>query len=248
MQNKYRYKIILEYLGAGFFGWQRQKEVISVQQVVEDAIAKLTRQEVILFAAGRTDTGVNAYGQVAHFDLDSYYEPYKMMKSINHFVKSHKVGIIDCKLVDQEFHARFSAKKRHYIYKIVNRRSVPIIEKELKYWVRDKLDINAMQEGANYLHGKHDFSSFRASYCQSESAIKTLSEIRIIKDQEDINIYISAPSFLHHMVRNIVGSLVMVGKKTWAPIKIKEILDLKDRTKAAATAPANALYFLKVDY
>lgn len=244
----FRYKIVLEYLGADFCGWQRQKGHLSVQQLVEDAIYKFSQETVLTTAAGRTDAGVNAYGQVASFDLLKFHDPYKVMHSINHFCRPYSLGVVDCQLVDQNFNARFSATQRHYVYKILNRRSINIINKGLQYWVKEPLDLDSMRQAASYLIGKHDFSSFRASECQSSSPVKTLSSIKIIKSGDNIEIYVSAPSFLHHMVRNIVGNLLPIGKGDYPPEKIKEILELKDRKKAAATAPAQGLYFLKVDY
>lgn len=248
MVNKFRYKITLEYLGAGFCGWQRQTEALSLQQLVEEAIYKFSKENVLVTAAGRTDKGVNAYGQVASFDLTTAYEPCSVMYSINHFCRPYKVGVIDCELVDADFNARFSAKHRHYVYKILNRKAINIINSGLQHWVKDPLDVNLMMSAASYLIGKHDFTSFRASECQSSSPIKTISNIEIIRNGENIEIYVSAISFLHHMVRNIVGNLLYVGKGDWSPDKVKEILELKDRTKGAPTAPAEGLYFLKVDY
>ncbi len=246
--NKFRYKIILEYLGAGFCGWQKQTEALSIQQVVEEAIYKFSKENVLITAAGRTDAGVNAYGQVASFDLTVEHEPHNVMYSINHFCKPYKIGVTDCTLVDSEFNARFSAKHRHYVYKILNRRAPNIINAGLQCWIMDHLDINLMRKGASYLIGKHDFTSLRATQCQSNSPVKTISNIEIIRNGDNIEIYVSAISFLHHMVRNIAGNLLYVGKGHWPPEKIQEILDSKDRTKGAPTAPAEGLYFLKVDY
>ena len=243
-----RYKITLEYLGAGYCGWQRQKESLSLQQIIEEAIYSFSKEEVTLVVAGRTDSGVNAYGQVAHFDLNREYDPRRLMHSINHFARMHTVGVVNAEIVDADFHARFSAKTRHYVYKILNRDSINIIEKGLKTHIRQELDIEAMQAGANYLIGKHDFSSFRARECQSKSPIKTIDKIEIINNKDTIEIYASALSFLHHMIRNIVGSLLLVGSGTWEPSKIQKILEAKDRVLAGPTAPAEGLYFLKVDY
>lgn len=246
--NKQRYKIILEYIGTNYCGWQRQKDFLSLQQVVEDAIFILTKQNVEVTVSGRTDAGVHAYGQVAHFDLDKYYEPQKLMNSINHFMRPNTIGVIGSEIVDSDFHARFSAKSRHYVYKILNRKQVNIVNNGLKHWIRYPLNTLAMQEAANYCLGTHDFSSFRASECQARSPIKTIDNICLIKNEDDIEIYVSARSFLHHMIRNIVGSLIMVGKNIWSPKKFKGILDAKDRKIAGPTAPSEGLYFLKVDY
>lgn len=244
----HRYKVILEYIGVGYCGWQKQKESLSLQQVIEDAIFSFSKEKVAVTVAGRTDAGVNAYGQVAHFDLNNYYEPRRLMQSINHFSRPHTVGVVFAEEVNLDFHARFSAKSRHYVYKILNRPSINIINNGFMYWVRHDLDTEKMQEAANFLLGRHDFSSFRASECQSNSPIRTLDKIDIIRQGDIIEIHISALSFLHHMVRNIVGSLVLVGSGKWKPIQIKEVLEAKDRKAAGPTAPACGLYFLKVDY
>lgn len=244
----YRYKIILEYIGASYCGWQRQKESLSLQQVIEEAIFAFSKEDAAVTVAGRTDAGVNAYGQVAHFDLEKCYVPRRLMQSINHFSRPHTIGVVSAEEVDLEFHARFSAKARHYVYKILNRPSVNIVNKGLQHWVRHDLDINKMQEAANYLLGKHDFSSFRASECQSNSPMRTVDKIDLVRDGDNIEIRVSALSFLHHMVRNIVGSLILVGEGKWEPIKMKEALEAVDRRAAGPTAPAHGLYFVRVDY
>jgi len=247
-ETRNRYKVILEYIGTDFCGWQKQKDAISVQSAIEDAIFKFSGEQVPIFSAGRTDSGVHAYGQVAHFDLTHKHPAKKLMLAINHFVKPHRVGIIECEEVDPSFHARFWAVKRHYLYKIINRPAENIISQGLQYWIRDPLDIEAMNSAAAYLIGKHDFSSFRSSECQASSPIRTLDRIWIERHGDNIDIYVSALSFLHHMVRNIVGSLVMVGRGLWDPEQIKLILEAKDRNHAGPMAPAEGLYFLKVDY
>jgi len=244
----YRYKVTLEYLGAGYCGWQRQKESLSLQQIIEEAIFGFSKEKVTLIIAGRTDSGVNAYGQVAHFDLKVRYDPRRLMHSINHFARPHTIGVIDVELVDNEFHARFSAKARHYVYKILNRDAINVINKGLQTPIRYKLDIDAMQQAAKYLLGYHDFTSFRASECQSKSPMRTIDKIEIIKQGDTIEVHVSALSFLHHMVRNIVGSLLMVGNGTWPPEKMQEVLEAKDRKVAGPTAPSEGLYFLKIDY
>lgn len=244
----HRYKITLEYIGRGYCGWQRQKESLSLQQLVEEAIFAFSKQKTDVIVAGRTDAGVNAYGQVAHFDLEKYYEPRRLMLSINHFLRPHTIGVVAAESAESDFHARFSAKSRHYVYKILNRPAINIVEQGLKYWIRQPLNIDKMQEGADFLLGQHDFSSFRASECQSNSPIRTLDEIKIIRNGDDVEIHVSALSFLHHMVRNIVGSLVIVGKGKWPPEKMREILNAKNRCAAGPTAPAHGLYFLRVEY
>lgn len=244
----YRYKITLEYIGLGYHGWQRQKESISLQEVIENAIFSFSKEKAILIVAGRTDSGVHAYGQVAHFDLNKFYEPTTLMKSINHFVRPHTIGVVSAEQVDLQFHARFSAKSRHYVYKILNRRSINIINSGFQYWIRDDLDVKKIQQAANFLVGKHDFTSFRASGCQSHSSIKTLDTVNVSRSEDTIEIVISAQSFLYNMVRNIIGSLILVGIGKWEATKIKKILEAKDRKLAGPTAPAYGLYFLRVEY
>jgi len=244
----YRYKISIEYLGTNLAGWQRQSGVISVQQILEEAIYKFSGEQVTLFASGRTDAGVHAIAQIAHFDLPKCLEPYKIIRAINHFARPYAVGIWDCELVDNNFHARFSAIARHYVYRILNRPYPSVINHDRVWWVSLPLDVAAMQKSSFYLLGQHDFTSFRASLCQSKSPIKTLTKLNIVKENEEIKLYFSAPSFLHHMVRNIVGSLVLVGKNVWQPEQMKKALEAKDRKAAGPTAPACGLYFMNTDY
>lgn len=244
----HRYKIIVEYLGSEFVGWQRQNNGLSIQGLLEDSIYKFSKEQAVIFAAGRTDAGVHAVGQVGHFDLANYRDPYKVMHSINHFVRPYKVAVTNCLIVDGEFHARFSAVARHYVYRIINRSSDLAIDFNRAWLIKKPLDIKALQQGASYLIGTHDFTSFRAKHCQAKSAIKTLSSIEISKSCDEIKIYVSAPSFLHHMVRNIVGTLVLVGLGKWQPQDVKVALDAGRREAAGSTAPACGLYFLRADY
>lgn len=244
----YRYKITIEYLGTNLAGWQRQAEVMSVQQILEEAIRKFSNEQVTLFGSGRTDAGVHAIAQIAHFDISRYFEPHKIIRAINYFVRPYAVGVWDCELVNSNFHARFSATTRHYVYRILNRPYPSVINLDRVWWISLPLDVSAIKKSSSYLLGKHDFTSFRAGSCQSKSPIKTLTKLDIIKENEEIKLYFSAPSFLHHMVRNIVGSLVLVGKNIWQPEQIKEVLEAKDRKAAGPTAPACGLYFMKTDY
>ncbi|MFK8040075.1 MAG: tRNA pseudouridine(38-40) synthase TruA [Rickettsiaceae bacterium] len=245
---KYRYKIIIEYLSINYSGWQRQLNTLSIQELLENAIYQFSGQNVTLKAAGRTDSGVHALGQVAHFDLPKYYEPNKVTNAINHFLRPHTVGVIKTYIVNEDFHARFKAVQRHYCYKIINQKHIAVIQRDRAWWIRDNLDVNAMKRASNHLVGKYDFTSFRASDCQAKSPIRSISSINIIQNDNNIEIYISARSFLYKMVRNIVGSLVLVGRGKWDPDDLLSVLLKKDRKFAGMTAPAYGLYFLKVDY
>lgn len=244
----YRYKITIEYLGTNFVGWQKQLGEISIQQTLEEAIYQFSGENVVIHGAGRTDSGVHALGQVAHFDLTKYLCPYKVMQAINHFVRPYTIGVIACHLVDKDFHARFSAKKRYYVYRIINRPHLVIIDLNRVWWIKQVLNVDAMNRSALHLVGNHDFSSFRARYCQAKSPIKTLSKLAVTQEEEEIRFYFSAPSFLHNMVRNIVGSLVLVGRNIWQEADIKKALEAKKREAAGVKAPACGLYFLGVDY
>jgi tRNA pseudouridine38-40 synthase len=246
--NLNRYKLILEYVGTGLAGWQYQNNSISVQQIITEAISSFSGEVVVLHSAGRTDAGVHAIAQVAHFDLVKYFDPFQVMQAINHFVRPHLIGVVKCEIVSQDFHSRFTAIKRYYVYRITNRPGIVVIDKDRTWWIRQPLNIDSMHEGAKHLIGNHDFTSFRAKHCQARSPMRTLDSIEIIKDHDEIKIYVSAPSFLHHMVRNIVGSLVLVGMGKWTSDDIKIALNAKKREAAGPTAPACGLYFLKVDY
>ncbi len=243
-----RYKITIEYDGTGTAGWQRQANGSSIQQFIEEAIEQFSKEKVFVYASGRTDAGVHALGQVAHFDLELEHPEYVVQRAVNHFLKPNKIILIDCQIVDNEFHARFSAKKRNYKYVITNRSTPSVLDLNRTWHIRQKLDIDKMQEAANFLIGSHDFTSFRALHCQAQSPVKTIDEIKIYSEGEKIFFTLRATSFLYHMVRNIVGSLVLVGLGKWQPEDIKIALEARDRGKAGPTAPACGLYFTKVEY
>lgn len=244
----FRYKITVEYLGTNLAGWQRQENSLSVQQIIEEAIVKVTGEIVNVIGAGRTDAGVHALGQVAHFDLSRKYEPDKLLASLNFFMRPHPVGINACKLVDNDFHARFDAKQRYYKYLIINRQAEPVLLKNKVWWIRASLDTESMSKACQYFIGKHDFNSFRAKHCQAKSSIRTISNLSVQNAGDKISVYISAQSFLHHMVRNIVGTLVEVGLSRRSPHDIPIILESKTRSAAGRTAPAHGLCFTKVEY
>ena len=243
-----RYKLTLEYDGRPFIGWQKQKGQLSVQGVLEDALKTYLRKVTTVYGSGRTDTGVHALGQVAHFDIDKKLDIRKAQYSLNALMRPHPVVIRKMEEVDEDFHARFSAKQRTYLYRIQNTNFPPALNTGRVWHVNQKLDVNKMNEAAQMLIGKHDFSTFRAANCQAKSPIKTLDEIKVARIGEEVQITVSARSFLYHQVRNFAGALVNVGLVTWSVTDFKKAFLACDRTKGAITAPAEGLYFMKVEY
>lgn len=243
-----RYKLTIEYDGTGYAGWQRQETLPSIQQRIEEAVHGYCQAECLLTAAGRTDAGVHATGQVAHVDLPQERTDFSVRQGLNFHLNASGIVITDAQQVSDDFHARFSALKRYYTYRIVNRPAPPAIDHMRAWHIHQPLDISAMREAAQYLIGKHDFSSFRASECQAKSPLKTLDAITIEGIGEDVRLYVSARSFLHHQVRNIVGTLSLVGIGKWEPTKVREARDACDRRAGGPTAPAHGLYFTRVEY
>ncbi len=243
-----RYKLLIEYDGTLFCGWQRQKDGISIQEVLEKALAVCLRENIVVFGSGRTDTGVHAYGQVAHFDCAGEQEPNRLRESLNALVRPYPIAIHFVERVDEDFHARFNAKQRTYIYKIANTVFPPALDRNRVWWLRYPLDEKQMNETAQLLVGKHDFSTFRASECQAKSPIKTLDEIRVWREGYYVYMQVQARSFLHHQVRNIIGSLVRVGCQKWSHDDFKRAFEACDRRVGGQTAPAAGLYFVSVKY
>lgn len=245
-----RYKLTLEYDGSGYAGWQKQPDVPSIQGALEEAVAAFCGEACEVVGAGRTDAGVHATGQVAHVNLPKDFDAYKVMQGLNyHMVASNPaISVLNAEPVPEDFHARFSATRRYYRYRIVNRRSRLAIDLGRAWQVGEALDINAMREGAKFLLGSHDFTSFRDSECQAKSPVKTLDRLDIVQMEDDIIITTDARSFLHHQVRNMVGTLVLVGKGKWEPAQVKEALDARDRKAAGPTAPPDGLYLVRVEY
>ena len=243
-----RYKLILEYDGTDFYGWQRQEKHISVQQVLEDALFVCTKERPVLFAAGRTDTGVHAIGQVVHFDLEQSLNPFQLQGSLNALVRPHKVCVKSAETTSDDFHARFDAQKRRYIYKIQNTRYPPVLNANRVCHFAKTLDETAMQAAADLLIGKHDFSTFRASECQAKSPIKTMDAITVKRIGDMIEIELIARSFLHHQVRNIAGSLMWVGCGKWTVADFKDAFDACDRRRGGPTAVPYGLYVMEVGY
>lgn len=243
-----RFKLTLEYDGGAFVGWQRQDNGPSVQQALEEAVAAFCGEEARVHGAGRTDAGVHALGQVAHLDLEKPTTPETLRDAVNHHLKPAPVAVLAAEVAADDFHARFSARERRYLYRIVNRRAPLALERGRAWWVPRALDAAAMHAAAQVLVGHHDFSSFRASECQAKSPVKTLTEIEVSRLAEAIEIRARAPSFLHHQVRNIAGTLRFVGEGKWSPAKVAAILEARDRAAAGPTAPAEGLYLTEVIY
>ena len=251
----HRYKLTIEYQGTHYSGWQRQPDVPTIQQAIEEAIHKFSGQNAELTVAGRTDAGVHAKGQVAHVDFDNFTKPmdeFSIMKAINAHLRPQPISIIAVERTSDEFNARFDAKNKLYQYRIINRAAFLTLDQGTAWLVPKVLDIKAMQAGANHLLGHHDFSTFRDSECQANSPLRTLDRIDIQQNAypggSEIQINVEAQSFLHHQVRNIVGTLSLVGLGKWQPEDVKTTLEAKDRTKGGPTAPADGLYLVRIDY
>ena len=242
-----KYKIIIEYDGSGYVGWQRQDNGIAIQEAIEKAMTQLTGEKIIIFGAGRTDAGVHALGQVAHFDLKKNFNTDNIRDGLNQHLRPQPIAVLKAEEVGDDFHARFSAKKRTYEYNISNRRAPLTIDKNKSWGVFKKLDLNKMEfESKNFL-GNHNLDAFRSAHCQSKSAIKTIDSILIIKKNENISIRVSAKSFLHSQVRIMVGTLVEIGKGKIIK-SIKRIIEEEKRSQAGVTAPACGLYLIAVEY
>ena len=243
-----KFKLIIEYEGTNFIGWQRQNNGPSIQQSLEKAIQSLSNEKVTVFGAGRTDSGVHAKGQVAHFEILKDMTLDNIRDGINKYLRPLPIVILNAEKVKNDFHARFSAKQRIYQYLIINRRSPLTFQRQLSWIVYKKLDIKKIIEAAKFFEGKHDFNAFRSIDCQSSSSIKTIDYCSVTKNQESVTIEIAAKSFLHSQVRIITGTLVNAGERKIEPIDIKKIIEMKDRDKAGVTAPAHGLYLKEVIY
>ena len=243
-----RWKLMFEYDGGAFVGWQRQLNGLSVQEVVEDAIFAFCGARVTTHVAGRTDAGVHALGQVAHFDLEKATDADTVRDAVNFHLRAHKVTVLAAQQVDADFHARFSAIQRAYLYRILDRRPPPALDRGRVWWVTRPLDAAAMAGAAALLPGKHDFSTFRAANCQADSPLKTLDVLTIERVGEEIHLRARARSFLYHQVRNIVGTLKLVGEGKWTVADLKRALEARDRSACGPVAPGCGLYLAKVDY
>ena len=243
-----RYKLILEYDGTAFVGWQRQNNGVSVQQTLEEAAERFCQHAIVAHGAGRTDSGVHALGQVAHMDLPRDLPGDKVRDALNAHLRPQAVAVIAAEAVDSSFHARFSAVERRYLYRIANRRAPLALDQNRAWWVPTALDADAMAEAAQVLVGRHDFTSFRAAECQAASPLRTLDELTVTRLGDEIEIVARARSFLHHQVRNMAGTLRRVGEGKWSAADVRRALDARDRSAAGQTAPAGGLYLTGVGY
>jgi tRNA pseudouridine38-40 synthase len=243
-----RFKLTIEYNGTPFCGWQRQAGQPSVQQALEEAITRFSGETVVTQAAGRTDSGVHALGQVVSFDLARDWDPNRVREALNFHLKPEPVAVVEAEAVDADFEARFSAKARHYEYRILNRRARPALETNRVWHVAVPLDAEAMHAAAQLILGKHDFSTFRAAECQADSPIRTLDVLNVIRQAEHVVVIASARSFLHSQVRSMVGSLKLVGEGKWRPRDFRAALDAAERARCGPLAPPHGLYLTRVDY
>ena len=243
-----RYKLTIEYDGGPFTGWQSQAGGTSIQDVLERAVATINGEPAMVYGAVRTDAGVHALAQVAHVDLVKDWDPFKLRNALNGNVRPHPVSVLEAEPAADDFHARFSATRRYYLYRILNRRSPPALDRGKVWWLPVDLDTDAMHEAAQHLVGKHDFTTFRAAQCQAASPVKTLDRLDVARYGELIEIRADARSFLHNQVRSMAGSLRMVGEGKWSPYGMKRALDAVDRAACGPVAPPDGLYLLKIDY
>ncbi|MCG8544539.1 MAG: tRNA pseudouridine(38-40) synthase TruA [Alphaproteobacteria bacterium] len=243
-----RWKLTIEYDGGPFVGWQRQDNGPSVQAAVENAIAQFSGEAVTVYAAGRTDSGVHALGQVVHVDLSKDTTADTVRDAVNFHLKPQPVAVIAAEAVDTDFHARFSAVARHYCYRILNRRAPPALAAGRVWHVGAALDAAAMHDAAQALVGKHDFTSFRAVACQADSPVKTLDAIAVTREGDEVLIEVHARSFLHHQVRNFAGTLKLVGEGKWSRSDVADALAARNRSRAGPTAPPEGLYLTRVLY
>ena len=243
-----RYRILIEYDGTPFVGWQRQAEGNSVQGTLSYAIHGFSGEAVIPRGAGRTDSGVHALGQVAHFDLEKCWDPFRVREALNYHLKPAPIAVLSCEEVPSSFDARYSATARHYAYRIVSRRAPPALDRDRVWWLPMTLDHEVMESAARVLLGSHDFTTFRAAACQAKSPLRTLDRLNVSRDGDEIRIEASARSFLHNQVRSMVGSLKLVGEGKWRARDLEAALAARDRAACGPVAPAAGLYLEQVDY
>jgi len=243
-----RFKLTIEYDGGPYVGWQRQENGASVQQAIEEAIAAFSGETVVLKGAGRTDSGVHALGQVAHFDLATGRATDTVRDAINAHLKPQPIAILSAEQVGEDFDARFSARRRHYLYRLTDRRAPLALDRGRLWWVAQPLDEAAMHQAAQALVGNHDFTTFRSSECQAKSPVKTLDSLDVSRERGEVFVRATARSFLHNQVRSMVGALKKVGEGKWPVAAVGEALAARDRARSGPVAPPDGLYLVAVDY
>jgi len=243
-----RWRLTIEYDGGPFMGWQRQDHGPSVQQTLEEALAEMTGEQAQFTAAGRTDAGVHALAMSAYVDVTKSVTPHRLREGLNALVRPHPISILDVEAVADDWHARFSCVGRRYLYRILCRRAPPALDAGRVWHIPVPLDVDAMQEGAAHLVGRHDFTTFRSAHCQSDSPVKTLDRLEVTRRGTVIEIEAAARSFLHHQVRSMVGCLELVGRGKWRKADLEAALEAKDRAALGFNAPPDGLYFVEARY
>ena len=243
-----RYKLTIEYDGTPYVGWQMQDNGPTIQGALTEAIAAFTGARPIVYGAGRTDAGVHALAQVAHCDIAKHFVPGRFRDGLNAHLRPHPIGVLSADIVPDDFEARFSAKKRHYRYRIRNTRANLALDIGRVWRLPRPLDTDAMHAAAQRLVGKHDFTTFRDTECQAKSPVRTLDQLDVIRNGDAVDILTSARSFLHSQVRSMVGSLVWVGEGRWSANDLAAALDARSRTACGPVAPPDGLYLVRVDY
>ena len=243
-----RWRLTIEYDGGPFMGWQRQNHGPSVQQALEEGLARMTGERATVHGAGRTDAGVHALGMAAHVDIAKPVTAHRLREGMNALIRPLPIAVLDASEVPDDWHARFSCTGRSYLYRILNRRAPPALELGRMWHIGAPLDLDAMAQGAGLLVGRHDFTTFRSAHCQSQSPVKTLDRLEVLKDGDEIRIEAAARSFLHHQVRSMVGCLALVGRGQWVPEDIRRALLARNRQELGLNAPPHGLYFVRAIY
>jgi tRNA pseudouridine38-40 synthase len=243
-----RWRLTIEFDGGPFMGWQRQEHGPSVQQTLEEAIHRMTGELATVHAAGRTDAGVHALAMTAHVDIVKNLTEHRLREGLNALVRPQPVSVLAGSRAPDDWHARFSCIERRYLYRILNRRAPPVLDRGRVWHVAVPLDVEAMREGATHLVGRHDFTTFRSAHCQSDSPVKTLDRLEVTRVGEEIHVEAEARSFLHHQIRSMVGCLALVGRGQWQPDDMWKALEARDRAALGLNAPPHGLYFVGATY
>ncbi|HEX8841635.1 MAG TPA: tRNA pseudouridine(38-40) synthase TruA, partial [Sphingomicrobium sp.] len=236
-----RWRLTIEYDGGPFMGWQRQDHGPSVQQALEEALQRMTGEQAVFTAAGRTDAGVHALAMSAHVDVTKELTPHRLREGLNALVRPNPISVLEVEQVADDWHARFSCVGRRYLYRILNRRAPPALDTGRVWHIAVPLDVEAIAEGAAHLIGRHDFTTFRSAQCQSDSPVKTLDRLEVHREGEEIHIEAAARSFLHHQVRSMAGCLALVGRGQWQPDDMRKALEGRDRAALGLNAPPHGL-------